>query len=180
MKFFSLIYQGDVHPSTDQKVIPREEYSTLLSACEILEKAKEDAGELHKKTKEECESLKESAKKEGFNEGLALFNAHVVYFEHELTKIRHEMQQSMLPLVLQAAKKVVGRQLDLKPDTIVDIVLQALTPVTQNHRITIYINKADRDYLEKEKPRMKEILEHLMFLLGDASLRPKPESSMQP
>ena len=164
MKFFSLIYQGEVHPSTDQKVIPQAEYSTLVSAHEIQVMALKDAEELHKKTQEECLELKETAKKEGFNEGLSLFNAHVAYFEGELTKIRHEMQQAMLPLVLQAAKRVVGRQLELNPDTIVDIVLQALAPITQNARVTINVNKADRESLEREKPRLKEILEQVKTL----------------
>ena len=164
MKFFSLIYQGDVHPSTDKKVLPKEEYSTLATAHEILEKAKEDAEDHKKKTHEECKELKRQAKEEGFKEGLSLFNEHVVYFEKELKRLRHEMQQSLLPLVLQAAKKVVATQLELKPDTIVDIVLATLTPVTQNHRITIFVNKADIEILEKEKPRIKEILEQLESL----------------
>ena len=161
MKFFSLIYQGDIHPATDKKIIPKEEYSTLATANEVLEKAKEDAEQHKKQTHEECKELKKQAKEEGFKEGLSLFNEHAVYFEKELKRLRHEMQQSMLPLVLQASKKVVSTQLELKPDTIVDIVLATLTPVTQNHRITIYVNKADLEILEKEKPRIKEILEQL-------------------
>ncbi len=164
MKFFSLIYQGDVHPATDKKVIPQEEYSSLVTAYDILEKAKEDADQHRQETHEECEGLKKEAKEAGFNEGLSLFNQHAVYFEKELKKLRHEMQQSMLPLVLQAAKKVVATQLEIKPDTIVDIVLSALIPVTQNHSITIFVNKVDKEILEKEKPRLKEILEQLESL----------------
>ena len=174
MKFFSLIYQGDIHPATDKKVIPKEEYSTLANANEILEMAKEDANEHKKKTHEECEKLKKEAKEEGFKEGLSLFNQHAVYFEAELKKLRHEMQQKLLPLVLKAAKKVVSTQLELKPDTIVDIVLATLTPLTQNHRITIFVNKADLEILEKEKPRIKEILEQL------ESLKIKDRNDIEP
>lgn len=161
MKFFSLLYQGDVHPSTEKKVIPREEFSTLVTAHEIVEKAKEDAAELLKRTEEECERLRAQAKEEGFNEGLGFFNEHIVYLEQELKKLRHETQQSMLPLVLQASKRVVGKELELGPDTIVDIVIQALAPVTQNKTIKIYVSKEDKEILEKEKPRVKEILEQV-------------------
>lgn len=164
MKFFSLIYQGDIHPATDKKVIPKEEFSSLTTANEILEKAKEDADAHKKKTHEECEELKKEAKEEGFKEGLRLFNEHALYFETEMKKLRHEMQQKLLPLVLQAAKKVVATQLELKPETIVDIVMATLTPVTQNHRITLFVNKADIEILEQEKPRLKGMLEQLETL----------------
>lgn len=164
MKFFSLIYQGDIHPSTEKKVIPQEEYSALVEANAIVEKAREDADEHRKRTAQECEELKEAAKKEGFEEGLSIFNSHVAYFEKELAKLRHEMQQNMLPLVLQAAKKVVGKQLEIKPETIVDIVLGALTPVTQNHRIVIYVNKVDKEILEKERPKLHALLEQVKSL----------------
>ena len=174
MKFFSLIYQGDIHPFTDKKIIPKEEYSTLATAHEILEKAKADAEEHKKQTHDECALLKKQAKEEGFKEGLSLFNEHAVYFEKELKRLRHEMQQSLLPLVLQAAKKVVSTQLEVKPDTIVDIVLTTLNPVTQNHHITIYVNKSDLEILEKEKPRIKEILEQL------ESFKIKERSDIEP
>jgi type III secretion protein L len=161
VKFFSLITQGDVHTATDEKVIPASEYAILQSASEILEKARADADAHKERTEQECEELKEQAKKEGFDEGLNSFNEHVVHFEQELKKLRHEMNKLILPLALKAAKKIVAKELQLHPDTIVDIVLQALTPVTQNLKITIYVNKAEKEALEAEKPRIKEILEQV-------------------
>ncbi len=164
MKFFSLIYQGDVHTATDEKVISAEDYSTLMRALEILEKAKEDADAFKKQTDKECETLRENAQKEGFETGLGSFNEHLLNFERELKKLRHEMMQQVLPLALKAAKKIVSRELKTHPDTIVDIVLQALAPITQNRRITIYVHKTDKEILEANKPRIKEILEQLESL----------------
>lgn len=164
MKFFSLLYQGDIHLAADQKVIPAKDFSLLLSSHEVLEKAQQDAVEYKALVEKECEELKKQAKEEGFNEGLSEFNKHLLQFEKELRKIRHEMQKSILPIALKAAKKIVSKELELHPDTIVDIVLQALAPVKQNHRIKIYVNKADKDTLESEKPRIKEAFESLQSL----------------
>jgi type III secretion protein L len=47
----------------------------------------------------------------------------------------------------------------MRPDAIVDIVIQALTPVLQSKQITIYVNKNDRELLETAKPKLKSILE---------------------
>src|SRR4029078_4321776 len=137
MRFFSLIYQGEVHPAAEDKVIPSEDFSTLVKAADLLKKARQDAKNLQKETKEEGERLKEIAKEEGFNEGLSTFNEHLLSFERSLRALRLEMQQQIIPLALKAAKKIVAGQLELNPETIVEIVLQTLAPVIQNHRFTI-------------------------------------------
>lgn len=164
MKYFSLIYQGEVHPAEEEKVIPAEEFSTLLEAGEVLERAKEDVEQYKKKTEETCWKLKEKAQEEGFNEGLQKFNEHLIHFDRQLRLIRMDLQKQILPLALKAAKKIVGEQLSLHPETIVEIVIQTLAPVLQNHRFTIYVNKVDKEILETQKPKIKNILEHVQVL----------------
>lgn len=164
MKFFSLIYQGEIHPATDDKVISAEDFSTLMTAQEILQRAKEDAEDYRKQVDAECEALREKSKNEGFEEGLSKFNEHLVSFERNLRHLRVELQKQILPLALKAAKKIVSKELELHPETIVEIVIAALAPVTQNHRFTIYVNKADKETLEANKPRIKSILEQLQTL----------------
>ena len=164
MRFFSLIHQGEIHPATEEKIISSEDFSTLVQASELLEKAREDAEEHHRQTLEECKRLREEAQEEGFKEGLAQFNEQLLVFERSLRTIRLELQKEIIPIALKAAKKIVGAQLDLKPDTIVDIVLQALAPVMQNHRITIYVNKADKENLEAHKSTIKNVLEQVQVL----------------
>lgn len=164
MKFFSLIYQGEVHPSTEEKVIPAEDFSTLVRASEVLERAEQDAENYRQETQKECQQLKDKAQKEGFQEGLKQFNEHLISFERSLRVLRLELQNQIIPIALKAAKKIVGSQLELKPDAIVDIVQQALAPVMQNHRFVIYVNKADKEILEAQKPKIKSILEQVQVL----------------
>ena len=161
MKFFSLIFQGELHPAKGKKILRKEEYSTILSAEEVLEKAKEDSAALLKQAEFDAIGLRKKAEEEGYDEGLGRFNEHLVRFDQEIARLRHEMQQMVLPLVIKASQKIVGKQLELNPETIVDIVMQALAPAVQNHRITIFVNKEDKDILEANKPRLKEILEQV-------------------
>ena len=164
MKFFSLIYQGEVHPATDDKVIPAEDFSTLMTAQEILVRSKEDAEHYRKQVDVECEGLRAKAKEEGFAEGLSQFNEHLLSFERNLRHLRIELQKQILPLALKAAKKIVSKELELAPETIVEIVIAALSPVSQNHRFTIYVNKADKDTLEANKPKVRDILDQVQTL----------------
>jgi type III secretion protein L len=163
-KFFSLIEDGEVHPASNKKIIPQEEFGTLMEASEVLEKARQNAEEYRAQTEAECQELREIAKKEGYQEGLEQLNANIIGLDQEKKRLRHEMNKLILPLALKAAKKIVAKELETKPETIVDIVLQALSPVLQNHQITIWVNKADKDILETEKNRLKEKLEQVQSL----------------
>ncbi len=165
MKFFSLIFQGDIHLAEAEKVIPASEFSLLVSGKEIVEKAEEDAARLLDETQEKCRTLEEEAEKKGFQDGLLKFHEQLLYFEQTLNKIKNDTLAQVLPLALKAAKKIVGKELELHPDSIVDIVIQAIAPVTQNKKITIYVNKEDKELLDKEKPQIKAILEQVESLI---------------
>lgn len=164
MKFFSLIYQGEIHPTTEEKVISAKDFSTLMEAAEILTRAKEDAEHFKRQVEKECKMLKEEATESGFLEGLARFNDHLIHFDKQLQLIRMDIQKQILPLALKAAKKIVGEQLSVSPETIVDIVIQAIAPVIQNYRFIIYVNKVDKEILESEKPKIKRLLEQVQVL----------------
>ncbi|MBM3207067.1 MAG: HrpE/YscL family type III secretion apparatus protein [Chlamydiae bacterium] len=164
MKFFSLLYQGDIHFAADKKIIPREEIDQLISAKEIIEKAQQDALTYRQNVEAECEDIKKKAYDDGYQEGLSRFNEQLMHFEQQIRKISHETQKAIIPIALKAAKKIVGSELKLHPEAIVDIVLQALAPVKQNHKIKIYVNKEDKQVLEDHKQDLRAIFESLQSL----------------
>ena len=69
-----------------------------------------------------------------------------------------------MPVALKAAKKIVGREMELSDEAIVDIVSNTLKSVSQHKKITIYVNKKDLDALERNRSRLKEIFETLDVL----------------
>jgi len=160
-KLFSLLSKNAVHPAPDQKVIPASEFSVLKEAHDLLQQVKAEAEEYKKKTVSEIEKTKEIAFQEGFQEGLKSLNQHIFVLDQELKNLREEIQKKILPLTLRAARKILGEELQLHPERIVDIVLTALKPVTQHKKIIIYVNRADLDLLEKHKSEIKKIFEHV-------------------
>lgn len=161
MKFFSLLSKEQIHLAPDQKIIPSEEYSTLQTAHEVLKKAEHEAEESHLAAVEAAKKTKQQGYDEGFQEGLKALNEHIFALDLELKKIREEVHKQILPLALKAARKIVGEELALHHDRIVDIVITALKPVTQHRRIIIYVNRADFEALDKSKNKIKKIFEHL-------------------
>lgn len=170
-KFFTLIHGDQIRAAPKAKVIPADDLSTLQEASEVLEHIKKDAEHYRQQVAKECETLKENAFKEGYNEGFKQWAEQLASFEKKLEALHKEMQQVIIPIALKAAKKIVGREIELSENTIVDIVASNLKAVTQHKKITIFVNKKEIDILEKNKPRLRELFEHLESL----SLRPRED-----
>lgn len=160
-KFFSLLSGKSVHAKPGQKVIPSKEFSTLKEAAEILEQVNREAEEFKRETTQEAETTKELAFQEGFQDGLASLNKHILALENALKEIRDDVQKRILPIALTAARKILGDELKLHPDRIVDIVQTSLKSVTQHRRITIYVNRHDLENIEAAKPKLKKMFEKL-------------------
>ncbi len=161
MKFFSLISNAEVRIAPNTKIIPASEFSILQTAEEILQKVKEEAAHYREDTVIEAEKTKEFAFQEGFQEGLTSLNKHLFALDQELKLLRENIQKKILPLALSAAKKIIGEELRLHPDRIVDIVLNSLKAVTQHRKIIIYVNRVDLQVLEENKSKLKKMFEHL-------------------
>lgn len=160
-KFFSLISGKEVRIAPGEKVIPAREFETLEDANEILKTVRAEAVVFVRDTAAEAEKTKDLAFQEGFQEGLVSLNKHLLALDEELRHLREDIQKKILPLSLKAARKIIGEELRLHPDRIVDIVLGSLKPVTQHRKIVIYVNKADLPMLEEGKGKIRKIFEHL-------------------
>lgn len=160
-KFFTLIHGDQVRLTPENKIIPAKEFSTLQDAAEVLKRVKEDAEKYQRQVIEECEKIKEHGFKEGYDEGLKEWGEHLAAFEKKMEALREEMQKAIIPVALSAAKKIVGRELELSESAIVDIVAANLKSVVQHKKIMIYVNKKELDVLEKNKARLKDLFEHL-------------------
>ncbi len=160
-KFFSLLTSKEVHMAPGKKIVPAAEFSTLLDAKTLLETVQEEAENFKQENAKEAEKIKEQAFEEGFQEGLVSLNKHLLELDHELSKLRSDIQQKILPLALTAARKLIGEELKMHPDRIVDIVLTSLKPVTQHKKVVIYVNRVDLEAIETNRPKIKHIFEHL-------------------
>lgn len=161
MTLFSLIYQGIVSKTSPGKILKAQEFSELLNITDLLNKAHEDVEKLLNDTQQTCETNKQEASEEGYQEGLVRFNEQLIYLDQKVKQMEHEMHKIILPLALQAAKKIVGAQLTLDASTIVEIVMQVLKPVRQCHEIKIFVSKEDFASLDAEKEKLKSLFDHV-------------------
>ena len=163
-KFFSLIKGGDVHISAKTKIIKANAFSELLHSMEVLEKVKKDALTYKQEIVESAEKEKESASKEGFEAGFAKWAEHIAKLQQEIESVRSEFAKMLAPVALKAAKKIVGKALDVNQEATYDIVVNALKPVLQHKKITFWVNKEDASLLEKHRQDLKDLFETVEVL----------------
>lgn len=163
-KFFSLIHGGSVRVAPKKKVIPQDAIGEIVDSHRIMEEVKKDAESYRMEVAKECEKLKEQAQREGFEAGFKEWVEYVAKLEIEIAKVREDLEKFLVPVTLKAAKKIVGREIELSENTIVDIVSNSLKAVSQHKKITIYVNKKDLDPLEQHRPQLKQIFESLEVL----------------
>ena len=164
MTLFSLFNETQVKLSSGKKIIPKEEFADLMKAREVIEAAQVEATKYREAVTAECELLKEAAEEKGFEEGLSTLFSTIEEVNQHLAEVRHEMQNQILPLALKAARKIVADQLTLKPDIIVDIVMNTIKPVIHSFTIRILVNKADKPFLDAKKDQIKLLLERVEHL----------------
>lgn len=163
-KFFSLIHGESVRVAPDTKILSGESISQLLDSKEILEHVKQDAEKFKIEVAKECEKLKVQAQQAGFEEGYKKWAEYLAQLEAEIVKVRQELEKMLVPVALKAAKKILGREIELSETAVVDIVANSLKAVSQHKKITIYVNKKDLDIMEKNRPRLKSLFESLEVL----------------
>lgn len=163
-KFFTLIFGDRVQTAPKTKVIPAADLSALLDASQVQACIKEDAEKYRLQVAKESEGLKENGFKEGYEEGYKQWAEFLANFEKQLESLHNEMQQAIIPVALKAAKKIVGKEIELSENVIVDIVASNLKAVTQHKKITIYVNKKELETLEKNKQQLRDLFEHLESL----------------
>jgi type III secretion protein L len=171
-KLFQLIHSGEtVKLATCKRIIPAEAFSELLSLEDLRNKMEEDGKLYREEALRACEALKEAAKKEGYEAGFAEWAKHVAALEKQRDEVRGEINKVVGPLALQAAKKIVGREMDVSPDAVVDIIKSSLKSVAQHKQILIYVNPKELETIEGKKESIKEVFEKLESL----SIRPRED-----
>ncbi|MEG0037161.1 MAG: HrpE/YscL family type III secretion apparatus protein [Victivallaceae bacterium] len=159
MKFFSLISQNtDVSPNS--KIMSSEEFSTVIDASELLDRAINDSKKYKKQVEAECVVLREEAKKSGFAEGMKLWSEQLMCLEKETNNVQAKLKEALIPLAIASIKKIIGKELEMKPDIVVSLITNALKTVNQNKKITIFINPEDSEIVEGNKSEFRKVIEY--------------------
>ena len=158
-------------------------------AGEILQQARLEADKLLQETRSKISGLEQKAYEEGNEKGyqeawqLVKKEAEKVYesasevlrqAENIKKEIYHETEAELVDLAVEIAEKLSCRQLDLVPETIVDIAREACQQKRDSQKFVIYVNS---NHLETLRTRKQDIISQLdlparIQIIADANLEP--------
>lgn len=161
MKLFNLISGKEVRLAPEVRVVPKEEFSHIIEAKELLETIKQEGVEHRAEIAKEGERLFEEEKERGFQAGLEQWTEHIKILEEEKEKVRSEIEKVIAQIALITTKKIIGRELKQDPKTLIDIVSKNLKSVTSHRKITIFVNKNDLDLFHENRETLKKLFEEI-------------------
>lgn len=163
-KLFSLIHGKELRLSPGTKVIPAGSVESLLDVQETMEKVSSDVEAYRQEIQEKGKQALQEAKDRGFSEGLGRWTEQLALLEGKIAMLEEEYRRLILPVAMKAAKKIVGREIELSEDTLADIVAETLRSVSQHQNITIYVDQTSLDLMERNRPKLKGVFERLESL----------------
>lgn len=162
----------------DQKVLPIEAVGTFVELENLVKDAATELQSLKNEFVEKQTLAIEKAKEEAHQEALTIFNQHIFAMDAATKTLRTQLLKQVLPLALNAAKKIVGEQLKLHPETIVGMIQKQLLQCSSCKRIKILVSKEDKAVLDENKSALKEKLDQLESLAIEESADLSPGSVM--
>lgn len=140
------------------KVLKREVYEASRDARDVVALAQEKAKQIIEEAEREREAIREQARQEGNAQGLAEWNRILVQTAKKAEDLSKSWEETMLRLSIRVAEKIVGEQLRLHPDTIVEIVREVLKSIRPGKHLTIQVNQAEAHHARARVDRLKEAL----------------------
>jgi type III secretion protein L len=145
-----------VLPFSSAKVLKREVYEASQEARDLIARAQEQAREIVEEAERKRDSIREAAEQEGRAQGLAEWNQILAQASQRADALAKGWEENMLRLSVRVAEKIIGEQLKLHPDTILDIVREVLKGARPGRRLAIQVNDIDAQQLRTRLDRLKE------------------------
>ena len=158
------------HPAP--KLVKRESFAALNEAAAILEGAHAQAARILAAAEHERERITAQARRDGEAEGLRRYLDAIAGVSARLDEFYQKAEPELVKLATGVARKIVSTELTSQPDTIVQMVRQALTGVRQARRVVIQVPPPHVENLRAQASELDLSSTCEIQVMADASLAP--------
>jgi type III secretion system HrpE/YscL family protein len=130
------------------QIYPKPVVDAMAWAESIREEARLESEKLVSEATQEATRIRDQAREQGRKEARAEANALLVKARIEREKLIANAEPQLVGLGRRIAEKIIGRELEVNPDVIVDVVRQALQTVKQQREIIVRVNPGDLSALQ--------------------------------
>jgi flagellar biosynthesis/type III secretory pathway protein FliH len=145
-----------IKSGTGKPIVEAPVYDARLEAQELVDHAREEAEQLRAQSQAESERLKRQAEAEGRERGLAAVTELLAGARVAAARARQGSEAELRTLAVRIAEKILGRELSLRPEAVVDVAAEALRFGGEPRELTVRAHPDDLAALERGKPRLVE------------------------
>lgn len=147
-----------VRPQRAGGVVNAEVYDAKQQAQAIIDEAQKKAASLVHAGQAERERIREEARNQGYQEGLAQVSEHILRAKLQAKEVVAAAQQDILTLAAKVAEKIIGHDIERDPAVVVDICATAVEQLRQVRHMVLRVNPSDAAVLRTNTKRFMEAL----------------------
>lgn len=127
----------------DSKVIKRDSFSAMVDALAILETAREQARAIVHEAGVQRDAVLEEARRLGVEQGRAEYIHGLAQALDAMDQFYERAEPEVVRLAIAVARKIIGAELSTSPDTVLQIVREALSSGRRARHIVLTVHGSD-------------------------------------
>lgn len=144
-------------------IIERRKAEAKAEAEDIKQRASGEAEQIKEVAASEAQNIKDEAYQKGYEEGrdagAAELTEVVAKASQRFAELEKQIEPQLRDLALKIARKILGHELEFRPEAVVDIIRQALSEKARQRReIFLRVNPEDMKYVREHKAELLEVL----------------------
>ncbi len=139
-------------------VLNAEEYEAKMGAKQIIAEAQEKAEEIKAEALRYKEEVFAKAREEAKADVQARAAEELARAKMQAGQILAESEKDIVELALKVAAKIIGRDLEREPETVLEIVAACTEAARTAKAMTLRVNPEDGKLMRERKPRLMELI----------------------
>ena len=152
----SKVIKSGTGPSARRAIVDGDVFESKLEAERLVAEARAAAERELAAARDEAERLRRKAELEGREKGLGAVTELLVGARLATAKARANAEGDLRALAVRIAEKILGRELALDGNAVVDVAAEALRHVGEPRELVLRCSPDDLAALERGKPRLIE------------------------
>jgi type III secretion protein L len=124
----------------------------------LVAEAEAEAAAIRKTAEDDRERLRGAAEAAGYEEGRARAAALLALAAAERDRVLRPLARDVAALALDVARRVLGRELEARPDAVVDLAARAVAGASERAVVTLWVSPADAPRVRAAEPRLAALL----------------------
>jgi type III secretion system HrpE/YscL family protein len=129
------------------RVLRADRRGPALVQSEVMD-ARRQAAEILQHAEQRAAALREQARVDGYQAGLEQAAGELLAIVRARSAALEELEPQAIEVALMAARQIIGREIEVRPEQVAEIVAPLLQRVRRASRVVVRIHPADRPAIE--------------------------------